>query len=144
MGLTERERKMQEDALRDPRSDSSFYREIVAYVKDEYERRKREKAFLETQWQLNFDFLEGRQYALTDFKNSDTVEPDLLTDSQERSVYNEIAPIIETRRAKLRQLNKFMTVISSTSENDDIRGAEISTEILQNTYNGLEFDDKLS
>ena len=144
MELSERELKMQEDALRDPYEDPSYYREIVKFVKDEYERRKKDKAFLETQWQLNFDFLEGRQYSITDFSLMDTVETDSLYDMQERSVYNEIAPIIETRRAKLRQLNKFMTVISSTAETEDIKNAEISTEILQSTYNGLEFDDKLN
>ncbi len=141
--ITDREKRALEEALKDPFKDSSFYHEIVAMVTSEYERRKKEKNFLEVQWQLNFDFLEGRQYAVADFQKSETIETDALFDGQERSVYNEIAPISETRRAKLRQLNKFMTVISSTSENDDIRNAEVSTEILKNTYNGLEFDDKL-
>lgn len=139
----EREKKKTEESMRDPFTDQSFYDEIVSFVKNEYERRKREKAFLEVQWQLNYDFLEGRQYSIADYKDFTTVELDRLEEGQERSVHNEIAPIIETRRAKQRQLNTFMSVISSTAENDDIKNAEITTQVLQNTYNKLSFDEKL-
>ena len=141
--LGEREKEKLEEAKRDPFLDRSFYEETVSYVTDELQRRKTEKSYLEVQWQLNYDFLEGRQYSMADFANSETIEWDRFEEGQERSVHNEIAPIIETRRAKQRQLNTFMSVISSTAENDDIKNAEITTQVLQNTYNKLSFTAKL-
>ena len=138
----ELEKRKTEESKKDPFSDKSFYDEIVKQVSDEFEARRSAKTNYETLWQLNFDFLDGRQYVMADYDNN--VINDIPQEkNRERVVINQIAPVIETRRAKLRQLNLAMTVLSSTSENDDIKNAEISTQILQSTFEKLKMKDKL-
>ena len=137
----EKEKEKIEESMRDPRIDRAFYEEIVAMVQNEFQRRKNDRNVFDTQCQMNFDFLAGRQYVRADYDSVTTIEMQRLNDSQERVVYNQIAPIHETRVAKLRKLNTHMSVISSTSENEDIQNAELATEILKNTYNNLNFDD---
>ncbi|MEI7620694.1 MAG: ankyrin repeat domain-containing protein, partial [Candidatus Falkowbacteria bacterium] len=117
--------------------------EIISFVQNEFDKRKQQRRNFELKWQLNYNFYKGNQYCFMDLgKNIVQIkEPD--NENIERCVYNNIAPIIDTRRAQLRQLNKNMTVLSATSENDDINNAEISSEILKNTYSKLKFDDDL-
>ncbi len=137
----ELEKRKLEESEKNPYVDKSFYDEIVKFVSDEFEARRMVKQKYETAWQLNFDFVEGRQYVKANYEKN--IIDDIPQLNRERVVINQIAPIIETRRAKLRQLNKFMTVISATSENDDIKNAEISTQLLQNTYEKLNMDSKI-
>lgn len=137
-----KERDKYLETQKDPYKDKSFYDEVVAQVKDEFEKRRTVKQGYETMWQLNSDYYDGRQYTVADFEKAITV--DTPQKGQERVVINQIAPVIDTRRAKFVQLNKFMTVMSSTTENDDIKNAEISTQVLQSSYIKLGMDKKFS
>lgn len=138
----ERTKRKYEEARKDPFKDDSFYKEVVSKVKDEFERRRSVKQGYETLWQLNSDYYDGRQYSSADYEHFVTV--DLPQRGKERVVINQIAPVVDVRRAKFVQLNKFMTVMSATTENDDIKNAEISTQVLQSTYISLGMDKKFS
>ena len=138
----DRTREKLEESKRDPFKDKTFYDEIVTHVKDEFERRRTVKQPYETLWQLNSDYYDGRQYSYADYSKFTT--EDFPQRGRERVIINQIAPVVDTRRAKFVQLNKFMTVMSSTTENDDIKNAEISTQVLQSTYIQLKMDKKFS
>ena len=125
----DRTREKLEESKRDPFKDKTFYDEIVTHVKDEFERRRTVKQPYETLWQLNSDYYDGRQYSYADYSKFTT--EDFPQRGRERVIINQIAPVVDTRRAKFVQLNKFMTVMSSTTENDDIKNVDLNKKIIK-------------
>jgi hypothetical protein len=85
----------------------------------------------------------GKHYFDVDSGTGRVTPYDVLDYKGEIGVYNQLAPVIETRCAKLRQLNKSMTVLSLTPEDDDVKNAEIATEVLKSTYKNINMDEKL-
>lgn len=112
--------------------------DIVAYVKNELKRRQEERYPFELQWRLNMNFLLGNQYCDIDPVTQTIQEIDKVYWWQEREVYNHIAPIIETRLAKLGLVRPTMLVRPSSSEARDISNAKVGTAVVKNTYNRIE------
>ncbi len=112
---------------------------FVAYVKEELEKRRKSRQGFELQWLLNSNFLLGNQYCDIDLRNSrvcDT-ETDL---SLERSVFNRIAPIADTRMSSLKSVRYLMRVQPASAEYEDQDKAEISTAILRYCQKNLSWD----
>lgn len=104
----------------------------VAYVKQEYERRRIERLYFELKWQLNMAFIEGEQYSYICNITNDLVEYPKLLKAQEREAYNHILPIYTTRLAKLSRLNLTFKARPATNDKDDISNASVTTKILKN------------
>lgn len=102
----------------------------VAYIKQEFERRRTERLYFELQWQLNMAFLEGEQYQYICNITNDLVEYPKLLASQEREAYNHILPIFTTRLAKLSRLHEEFKARPATSDTDDVNNAHITTKLL--------------
>ncbi|MBQ7227959.1 MAG: hypothetical protein IJX05_06135 [Clostridia bacterium] len=112
-------------------------------VRKDYERRKEERRSIESQWTLNACFLAGRQFV--------EIGPMLdVTDTlpeypwQERQVYNHVAPIVETRLAKLASVRPVMSVRPASSSESDLKTANASTKILQAVTSKMETDNVIS
>lgn len=105
--------------------------EKVAYVKQEYERRRIERLYFELKWQLNMAFIEGEQYQYICNVTNDLVEYPKLLKAQEREAYNHILPIYTTRLAKLSRLNLTFKARPATNDKDDINNAYVTTKILK-------------
>lgn len=116
---------------------------IAAGVVRDYERRRDERRTVEAQWTLNACFLAGRQFAevtpLLDVRESVPEYP-----WQERQVYNHIAPIIETRLAKLAAVRPVMSVRPASSADSDLKTADASTKILSAVSARLETDNVIA
>lgn len=110
---------------------------MVGYVKQELERRRQERLVFELQWQLNINFLEGNQYCDINVSLGEIQEIDRAFWWQEREAYNHIAPIVETRLAKLSRVRPSMMVRPATSDLSDISTAKVCTTIIKAAYRKL-------
>ena len=112
----------------------------IAYVKNEYERRRMERLYFELRWQLNMAFIEGEQYQYICNITNDLVEYPKLLKAQEREAYNHILPIWLTRLAKLSRLNQTYKARPSSQDADDVNNAYITTKILDSWANSNELN----
>ncbi|MCL6557456.1 MAG: hypothetical protein K6U74_01400 [Firmicutes bacterium] len=113
---------------------------IVGFVEDEFRRREQERRPFELQWRLNIAFIEGNQYVSINPAAQNLEEDPKLYWWQEREVFNHIAPITETRIAKLSRMRPILKLRPGTNAQEDIRSAKVGTQLLKNTYhdNGVQ------
>ena len=103
--------------------------EIVRFVKTEFDRRREERRPFDLIWELNMNFVCGNQYCAISPKGE-------ITDSEKafywecREVYNHIAPIVETRLAKLNKVRPMASVKPASSEQNDVFCARLSRALL--------------
>ena len=119
-----------------------FKEDIIKSVLDKLEERRTERAALERQWTLNANFLVGNQYCdVNPYRgNIEQLEP--VYDWLEREAFNQIAPLIETRKANLKKINYMMKVNPATNDLDDYAKAEVSTSVLQHMQKASDFETK--
>jgi FMN phosphatase YigB (HAD superfamily) len=82
-------------------SDVVTQEQIVAEINEKLEQAEQDRVPYELQWELNTNFLLGNHYCDIDPFTRDMIQIDKAYWFQEREVFNQIAPIIETRQAKL-------------------------------------------
>ena len=73
---------------------------IVADITADFKKRQEARRAVELNWRLNMNFVVGNQFAQISSKG-DIEEQGKEYFWQEREVFNHIAPILETRLAKL-------------------------------------------
>jgi hypothetical protein len=119
-----------------------FKEDIIKDILEDLEKRKTERSPLEQQWTLNANFLVGNQYCdINPYRgNIEQLEP--VYDWLERETFNQIAPLVETRRANLGKIDFMMKVKPATNELNDYSKAETSTSILQHTQKVSDFESK--
>lgn len=117
--------------------------ELVKIVREDFKRRREEKRALELKWNLNLNYLRGNQYC--EISPTGAVEEeDEDYFWQNKNVYNHIAPIIETRLAKLSRVRPMMSVRAAGSEDADIKTAKISSDVLNATAARVNLDAVIS
>ena len=129
--------------LKNKKLKNEFYEELAKEVTEDFERRREERRTLEQQWQLNMNFLMGNQYA----EISPTGEIEEESGGyywQGRNVYNHIAPIFETRVAKLSRVRPIMSVRASGEQESDLKSAKMATALLNSTFSRLELSDVIN
>ena len=124
-------------------NDEKYLETLVSSVIEDFNARRQERFNYEKQWQLNVNYLMGNQYAQIT-PTGEVLEEEKTYYWQSRSVYNHIAPIIETRLAKLSNIRPIMSVRASSPEDSDIKTAELSSEILNSAYQKLCLDEKIN
>lgn len=102
---------------------------IAAEVTADFERRREERKSLEGGWLLNMNFLAGNQYCDVSPLGGLTGE-DKQFYWQSRRVFNHIAPLVETRMAKLERLRPKLTVRAFSDEDGDVKAAKLATGII--------------
>lgn len=103
--------------------------EFITFVREEYTARREERKAYDLQWQLNMNFVAGNQYCVVT-PRGDIAETVKEYDWQQREVYNHLAPILETRLAKLSRVRPKMAVIPAGSDDNDIYTAQASGTVL--------------
>jgi len=116
---------------------------LVSFVDDEFKRRQEERRPYELQWRLNISFIEGNQYVDINPVAMTLEEIPKLYWWQEREVFNHIAPIQETRIARLSRMRPILKVRPGSGEQEDIRASKVGSQLLKNTYNDQEIQDLL-
>ncbi len=118
-------------------------RHTALEVRRDYERRSEQRRATEAQWTLNACFVAGRQYAdITPVLGVEDTLPG--SDWEERQVYNHIAPILETRLAKLAGVRPVMSVRPASGSDEDLKTAEASTKILSAVSARMETENVIS
>lgn len=118
-----------------------FAEDLVAAVKKDYERRAAMRRAYETAWLVNANFLAGNQFC---FVGADGAldESDRDYYWQEKQAFNHIAPIYETRLAKLNRVRPKMSVRASSADEDDVKTARAASKILESTCRRMDFGGK--
>lgn len=115
-------------------------RELAKEVTEDFERRREERRTIEQQWKLNINYLMGNQYAeIAPTGEIDEEQKDFYW--QGRNVYNHIAPIVETRIAKLSRVRPAMSVRASGEDERDLKAAKMASALLSTTFSRLEMSD---
>ena len=103
--------------------------EKVAEIKADFARRAASRRAFEAQWQVNNNFVLGNQYVYAGPDGSiDADRGDYYW--QEKECFNHIAPIVETRLAKLQRVRPKMSVRPASSDENDVMSAKAATKIL--------------
>lgn len=125
------------------KSNNLYKQDIVQSVYEDFEIRRKERLLLEQQWQLNLNYYYGNQYCEV-APNGEIREEDKYFLWQSRNVYNHIAPIIDTRISKLERVKPKMSVRASGGEEIDLKTANVSSDILNATYERLNITELIS
>ena len=122
---------------------NSFEEELVKAVKEDFDARSNERRSLEQQWNLNLNYLMGNQYCEIS-PSGEIEEEEGAFYWQNRNVFNHIAPIVETRLAKLARVRPIMSVRAQGSEDKDLKTAKISADVLNSTASRVALDEVIS
>ncbi|MDR3021691.1 MAG: hypothetical protein LBU60_03330 [Clostridiales bacterium] len=113
---------------------------IIKDVQEDFETRRSQRRAFEAKWQINANFALGNQYCYVNLRGDlEDLERDYFW--QEREVYNHIAPILETRLAKLGRVRPKMSVRPASGDEGDLRAAKVSGKILSSACERLELDE---
>lgn len=129
-----REEPVSQDQPIHPNTQVIDENELISYVDNEFERRKKERLPFENQWKLNVNFLEGNQYVDINPVSQSLEEVPRVFDWQEREVFDMIAPNIETRLSRLSRMRPVLKVRPGSSEPDDMRSTKVGNHLLKNLY----------
>ena len=125
------------------KSKSSLENEKIANeIIDDYNKRLSEKRAYEESWLLNINFLLGNQYTYIS-SNGEIGEIEKLYPYESREVFNHIAPIIESRLAKLGKVRPLVAVRPSSSGDKDKEVAKLSKRVLDAEFNKLNISNIL-
>ena len=114
-----------------------FYSEIedkviVDFVTNDFKTRQQERKPFELAWELNMNFYLGNQFSYIS-KNGELSDIEKNYYWENREVYNHIAPIIESRLAKLNKIKPTLCVKPFSNSNKDQYSAKLAKSILQNS-----------
>lgn len=116
---------------------------IVNDILSDFKNRARERKQYELMWELNMNFMLGNQYSIIGAK--DQIETSAKNYYwEEREVYNHIAPIIETRLAKLGKVRPTVSVRPTGNEQSDLFCAKLSKAILSATTDKINLSDLIT
>ncbi len=111
------------------KTEEEYKKQLVKEIQNTFLERQKERKLLERTWEINMNFLAGNQYArINDLGELEREEQQFYW--QYQRVFNHIAPIIETRCAKLAQIRPELTVRANTYEESDAYTAQMSSHLL--------------
>lgn len=116
-----------------------FAEELVAEIIADFKERQQARRPFELNWQLNMNFLAGNQYCSV--AGDKVVEEESAFEWQEKQVFNHIAPVYETRLAKLSRVRPKMTVRPFSDEDKDVNSAKLSKKILESCSEKLSINE---
>lgn len=117
-----------------------FVEEIVAETESDFLSRQKARLSYERQWELNLNFLKGNQYYGISGRGELICE-DKNYFWQNRGVFNHIAPIIETRLAKLKRVQPTVYVRPKSDDDDDITSASIAEKLISESFKSSNLEE---
>lgn len=122
---------------------SKIEEKIVAEITADFKKRQEARRPIELNWRLNMNFVVGNQFAQISSKG-DIEESGKEYFWQEREVYNHIAPILETRLAKLGRVKAKAQVRPATSDDADVASASLATKLIDAVCKENDFSSQLA
>lgn len=122
---------------------SKIEEKIVAEITADFKKRQEARRPVELNWRLNMNFVVGNQFAQISSKG-DIEERGKEYFWQEREVYNHIAPILETRLAKLGRVKAKAQVRPATSDDEDVASASLATKLIDAVCKENDFSSQLA
>lgn len=115
---------------------------LVKEIIEDYKNRASERRAYEEAWLLNINFLLGNQYAFIS-PNGEISETEKVFPYESREVFNHIAPIIESRLAKLGKVRPSVAVMPSSNSEKDKEIAKTSKMVLNSKLAELNISEVL-
>jgi len=120
--------------------DAQFAEDVVKSVQKDFAARQKMRRPYELAWQLNMNFVMGNQYC--------QISPRGLIEQeekyyfwQEKQVYNHVAPIVETRLARLNRVRPRPIARPFSNSDADLNSAKLSTRILDSARDKTHLDE---
>ena len=129
---------------RDESGKPIYAEDIVSMVNEELSRRKTERQPFELQWLLNSNFYEGNQFCDINRGTGQVEQYVPERDYQERQVYNQIRPLIQTRVANLKKVTYGLKVRPRSNELEDLEKAQTATALLAYAKERGKLDEKMT
>jgi hypothetical protein len=125
------------------KTDTPDAKSLCKLVDAKFKEFEKLKKPFELQARLNIEFIQGNQYADIRFNRNDLAQLPKIYDYQQREVYNQIAPILETRHAKLGRVSPSLLTRPATNEKEDIATSKVCSSILKGTYRYVEMHENI-
>lgn len=111
---------------------------IVREVKEDLAARQEQRRLLERGWELSMNFLAGNQYCCVG-PDGELEEEAPRYPWQYRRVFNHIAPVIDTRCAKLASMRPELSVRAASDRESDLRTAKVAANVLKAVWEENDF-----
>ena len=121
----------------------NFRDEVLNNLFADFYSRQDERRKLEKQWELDLEFLAGNQYCEIS-PRGEVEEEEKYYYWQNRGAFNHIAPIIDSRVAKLTKMKPIMSVKAAGAEESDVKNAKLATALVNSSYQRLSLGDIIS
>lgn len=121
----------------------NFRDEVLSDLFADFYSRQGERRKLEKQWELDLEFLAGNQYCEIS-PRGEVEEEEKYYYWQNRGAFNHIAPIIDSRVAKLTKMKPIMSVKAAGAEESDVKNAKLATALVNSSYQRLSLGDVIS
>lgn len=121
----------------------NFRDEVLNDLFADFYSRQDERRKLEKQWELDLEFLAGNQYCEIS-PRGEVEEEEKYYYWQNRGAFNHIAPIIDSRVAKLTKMKPIMSVKAAGAEESDVKNAKLATALVNSSYQRLSLGDVIS
>lgn len=115
-------------------------KELVAFVKADFERRRKERVNLERQWELNLNFLKGNQYCKIGL-SGEVEQEEKGYFWQSREIFNHIAPIMETRLARLSRVAPEVSVRPKSDDDEDVFKASVAEKLIAGAFKSADLTE---
>ena len=120
-----------------------FNEDIAKEVKADFLKRREERRKLEAVWNLNANYVTGNQFSyISSSGSTEEYEKDFYWNKRE--VYNHIAPIVETRLAKLNNINTSVSVRPASQDRDDVNASKFSVKLLESVWRDKDVAELIS
>lgn len=124
-------------------TDNSYESIRVKEIRDDYLDRVAARRKIEAQWKLNARMADGDQYSSVSPTGEVVSEPKNYY-WEERTAFNHIASILDTRLARLSRVRPKLSVRPASSDESDVSAAKVSAKILDGACGNLNIDDVIS
>lgn len=120
-----------------------FVEDVVADIKQDFAQRQNARRPYELAWQLNMNFVMGNQYCAITPRGAIEQEEKYYF-WQEKQVYNHVAPIVETRLARLNRVRPKPVARPFSNSDKDVNSAKLSTKILDSVSDKTHLDETIT
>jgi hypothetical protein len=117
-----------------------YVSELVEEISSDFENRRKERLRLERQWELNMNFLSGNQYCDLN-SQGDIADENKYFYWQNRRVFNHVAPIVDTRLAKLACVTPTVSVRPKTDDDKDVEAASLAEKLIESAFKKTDFNE---
>lgn len=132
-----------QNSTTDGHENAVFAEDVVKDVHADFARRQKQRRPYELAWQLNMNFVMGNQYCGITPRGSIEQE-DKYYFWQEKQVYNHVAPIVETRLARLNRVRPKPVVRPFSGSDSDVNSAKTATKILNSARDKVRLDEAVN